>query len=269
MTAGDLAVNQPAVHAGVGSGVTRRGVVLAAAAAEILASWWVVRAGTDQFTRPAGGGDPPIIPAPYAFAIWTPIYAGMLAYAIRQALPRHGARPVFRESGWPAAVAMLGAAAWVLLAQDPGRVWWTVAVLLTMTVALARAQGALERHGQELRGADRWLVRAPLGLYFGWCSVATFANLASALRTTGVTRPGEETVPSLLMLAGATVAATAITRAMRPNPWYAGTVAWALAAVAIANGAAINRPENLLVAGTAGVGALLVLGALLVRRTDP
>jgi hypothetical protein len=137
-----------------------------------------------------------------------------------------------------------------------------VAILAGMTAALGAAHHALEQEPPLARAADRWLVRAPLGLFFGWCSVAVFANLASALRTTGVTAPGQETVPTLAMLAGAAVATTAVARSMRPNPWYAGAVAWGLAAVAVANVRAATRPPNPVVAGAAAIAALAVLATL-------
>ena len=55
--------------------------------------------------------------AGYAFSIWTLIYAGMLAYAVYQALPSTQETPGLRALGWPSVVAMAGCGFW-LIAQS-------------------------------------------------------------------------------------------------------------------------------------------------------
>ena len=239
--------------------LTRQAVVLGGAIAEILAAAWVVGAGTNRFAEPAAGGNPPLIPSGYAFAIWTPIYLGMLLYGVYQLLPAARHQAIVRVTGWPAAAAMWGAAAWVLVAQREERVWLTVAILATITAALALAHRALKSAPPRSR-AELLLVRAPLGLFFGWACVATFANIASAIRIAGLTAPGAETVPSLLMLAGATIATVAITRSMPRNWWYVGAVTWALVAIAVANLQPDQRPFNPVV----GAGAIMAAVAIVI-----
>ena len=40
--------------------------------------------------------------------------------------------------------------------------------------------------GRDLRGSDRWLVALPLGLLFGWGTVANFAGVATMLVGVGL-----------------------------------------------------------------------------------
>lgn len=47
-----------------------------------------------------------VLPADYAFAIWAPIYAGVLGQAVYQALPSQRQNPLLRRTGWAAAAAV-------------------------------------------------------------------------------------------------------------------------------------------------------------------
>jgi hypothetical protein len=242
-----------------------------AAVGQIAAAWYVVRARTDQFTQPFAGGDPPVIPAEYAFSIWGLIYAGAVAYATWQALPRNAARPLLRRIGWFTAIAFAATGAWVLVAQQPERVWYTVALLLLLTGALGAALWQIVRERARIvepfSRADRLLLVAPLSVFAGWGSVACFANIASALRVTGVTAPGRaETLLGLGMIVTASLGAALATRVLRGNRWYAGTVVWALVGIAVGSVTGARRPVNFTVAVVALAGAVLVATAGLARR---
>ena len=41
-----------------------------------------------------------LIPAGYTFAVWGPIYLGLIAYAVYQALPGQAERTIHRRIGW-------------------------------------------------------------------------------------------------------------------------------------------------------------------------
>ena len=234
------------------------------ALAQVGISVWIITAGTDEFAQPTPGGDPPLTPAGYAFAIWTPIYAGTIAYAIRQALPRHAARPLFRHAGWGSALALLATSAWLLVAQERERAWATVAVFAVIAAGLAIAVRAVEREMPLSTRADRLLVRAPLGAFLGWTTVAIFANIGAALRWSGATQPGGETGVSIGLLTAATAIAAWTTIATRGNAWYAGAVAWGTIAIAVADFGGWRRTPNPVVGTAALVATSVVMGALAV-----
>jgi hypothetical protein len=255
-----------------GSDRARQLLNVLGALAQVGASWWVATAGTDDFARPTPGGDPPTTPAGYAFSIWGPIFAGSIAYALRQALPRQAARPLFRRMGWHTALAFLATAAWPLVAQRREWVWATVAIFLVIAWGLGAAVRAMGRDAS-LAGIDRWLVRAPLSLFLGWSSIAVFANVGLALRWSGITRPGGETVVALALLVAATAVAAWVTLRTRGNAWFAGAVAWGTAAIAMADLHGMRRaPDH-----GAGVAALVATAAVIAtlvvawmrRRRDP
>ena len=242
------------------------------ALAQVGASAWVAAAGTDDFARPTPGGDPPTTPAGYAFSIWSIIFAGSIAYAVRQALPRQAARPLFRAMGWGTAVAFLATAAWPLVAQRRDWVWATVAIFLVIAWGLGTAVRAVGRE-PALAPIDRWTVRAPVALFLGWASIASFANVGLALRWSGITRPGGETAVGVVLLAAATAVAAWVTVRTRGNAWYAGAVAWGVIAIAVADFGGWRRAPDSVVGGAALVATAIVLATLVAGwmrgRRDP
>ena len=61
-------------------------------------------------------GDTTLEAAGYAFSIWSLIYAGLVSFAIYQALPSTKETPGLRALGWPSAVAMAGCGLWLIAA---------------------------------------------------------------------------------------------------------------------------------------------------------
>ena len=242
------------------------------ALAQVGASAWVAAAGTDDFARPTPGGDPPTTPAGYAFSIWSLIFAGSIAYAVRQALPRQAARPLFRAMGWGTAVAFLATAAWPLVAQQRDWVWATVAIFLVIAWGLGVAVRAVGREAS-LAPLDRWTVRAPIALFLGWASIASFANVGLALRWSGITRPGGETIVAVVLLAAATAVAAWVTVRTHGEAWYAGAVAWGAIAIAVADFGGWRRAPDPVVGTAALIATAIVLATLVVgwmqRRRDP
>src|SRR5690554_5378873 len=59
----------------------------------------------------------PIAPAGPAFAIWSVIYLGLIAYAVWQLLPRNKRDPRQRLLGYPIAASLILNAAWILSVQ--------------------------------------------------------------------------------------------------------------------------------------------------------
>jgi hypothetical protein len=153
----------------------------------------------EEATR-TGVSEPPIIPARYTFIIWALIYAGTNAYGIFQATPWRRQDPFLRRVGFPAASAMAGTSAWLVLARL-GLYWLTVACVIWMFASLAFVLYEFVRSGAPRNRAERWLVVAPLSVFAGYVTAALFANLAAALKNSGwMTTGASETVWSVAML---------------------------------------------------------------------
>jgi hypothetical protein len=119
----------------------------------------------------------PFTPAGYVFAIWGVIYLGLVVYGVWQARPAQADDPRLRAAApW---VILSGAfnVAW-LVAWHGERVVLSALPLVGLLVSLLVVYEALRRG--PAGPAATWLARVPFGIYLGWASVATIANLAVA-----------------------------------------------------------------------------------------
>ena len=95
--------------------------------------------------------------AGWAFSIWGPLYAGVLAFAVWQLRDRSD-DPLLRRLGWPAAAAFAGLAAWIVAAGADAEAA-TAAIIIAALFSLLLPLWAL--------GAE---VRAAFGRTAGWWS---------------------------------------------------------------------------------------------------
>jgi len=125
-----------------------------------------------------------IAPAVPAFSIWSVIYLGLVAYVVWQWLPRNAASPRLRATGLLAAFSMVLNAAWLLVTQV-GWLWASVVVIVVLALTLGEL---VRRLGvpAEVTGIERVVVDGTFGLYLGWVSVATAANITATLVDSGV-----------------------------------------------------------------------------------
>lgn len=200
-------------------------------------------------------GDVYIIPADYAFAIWVPIYLGLLAFAAFQALPPQRFNPRFvKTRPWLVASALLNAA-WIV-AFDNLLFTSSLVIIALMLVTALVMHRTLEIGGTRVYGLERPL-RVPFSLYAGWLTVATVVNAAGVLAVRGWDGFGlSYPVWGVVMLVVA--AAIGLTTRFRWNdPVYGAVFVWALVGISVA------RADAPLVAGTALFLALLFVQTFL------
>lgn len=210
--------------------------------------------GGDPIAEAAGGllaaDSTHLAPAGSAFSIWSVIYAGLGAYALWQWWDRRDARGIA-----PHAVAsLLLNAAWILTIQA-GQVALSVVVIALLLVVLAdlfRRLTAVPPGGV----LERIVVDGTFGLYLGWVSVATCANIAAALKGAGFSGFG---VPSLLavgVLAVVAVIGVGLSVAGRRPVAAPLAMIWGLAWIAV--GRATDEPHAPAVAIAAAVAAAVI-----------
>jgi hypothetical protein len=192
--------------------------------------------------------DSRVLPADWAFGIWFPVYAGSLAYAAETARPSRRRDPLLRRTGWPAAAAYALAGTWVRL-RPRQQVPAIAATLAAAAAALAHARAGTGN------ARDRWTVRAPLGLFAGWLTLATVAASTEVLLAEGV-RPGPRAADAwgVAMTGAATAIAGAVTLRVPSSRAYPAAVTWGLAAAAVRNATRGRRLPA--VAGALGAGAV-------------
>ncbi|PFG34319.1 tryptophan-rich sensory protein [Sanguibacter antarcticus] len=200
----------------------------------------------------------PLAPAAAAFSIWSVIYLGLIAYAVWQLLPAQRTNERQRQMGWLAAASMVLNAAWLLVVQV-GILWLSVVVIVVLLGVLVQILLVLLRTSSGSL-VERVVVDGTFGLYLGWVTIATIANIVAALTATDV---GDLVLGAtgwsvvLLVAAAAIGVAFAVSTGGRITPSLA--LAWGLAWVAV--GRWSGEPENATVAVAAAIAAVLTLGA--------
>lgn len=198
-------------------------LVMAGALAFAAAPLVVPFQGFDPDLFPVPQRDPPVQPAGYAFAIWGPIYLWLLISAGFGLVARSGA-PAWDAPRWPLFVSLVIGAIWLAVAQV-SPLWATLliwAMLISALLALFRTPPS-----------DRWLLRAPLALYAGWLTAASWVAVGLLGAGYGV-GPGADGW-ALIGLAGALGTALLVQRSQGWGPTYTVAVVWALLGIAVAN----------------------------------
>ena len=249
------------------SAVTVPVITVAAVAVSIVTAFVGSGAvGGTPISQAAGGAfssdGTPLSPAGPAFSIWSVIYLGLIAYAVWQLFPaarrsdRHRAlRP------WAIASALLNAA-WIWSVQL-GLVAGSVVVIVALLLVLIRM--LLLLHGSDPSGwADALVTDGTVGLYLGWVSVATVANI-SVWISGWVTEPfagWELLAVAILVVAGGIGVALALRTRGRLAP--ALSMAWGLAWIGA--GRASGQFESVMLTWTAGIAASVVLVVAVIAR---
>lgn len=198
--------------------------------------------GYDPEAFPVPQLAPPIQPAGWAFGIWGLIYAWLLVHAIHGLVFRADAPD--RDAGrWPLFASLGIGAGWIVAAQASPL--WGTALIFAM---LAGAVAALLRSPR----GDRWFAQAPLAIYAGWLTAASWVSFGLLVGGYGL---AGATGAALLALPLAVVMAVTVQLRLGRAPEYGLTVIWALLGVIAANWASHPAVVAMAVAGIAAVGA--------------
>lgn len=201
--------------------------------------------GYDPALFPLPQIDPPVQPATWAFAIWGLIYLGLILHAGAGLLLRADA-PEWDPPRLPLMGSLVLGAAWIPTAKrDP--LLATVMIFAMLALALL----ALAR----CPGRERWLARAPVALYAGWLTAASFVSLGVLVAGYGLAGPEAAAAGAVVLAAGMAVA---VQRRIAGSPAYAAAVIWGLAGIVAANlGAGLLLPAlGLAAIATVGAAAL-------------
>lgn len=192
-----------------------------------------------------------ITPASYAFAIWSLIYVGLIAFSVYQALPRNAER--FRALRTVYILSCAANCAWLYF-------WHQEAILVSLLVILILL-GALAVINVQLRKTESmseyWLAKAPFGVYFGWVTAAAILNATIALVYLNVRVSDAATN---ILGAGLILIAAALGVLIRfklTNYFYPLAIAWALTAIAV------KQSGQTLIVASAAVGVIACLLAAL------
>ncbi|NJN80404.1 MAG: tryptophan-rich sensory protein [Anaerolineales bacterium] len=120
------------------------------------------------------------VPAGYVFAIWGVIYIGWIAFAIYQYLPSQKESPRLRQLGYWFALSGVFNSAW-LFCWHYNQFGLSVLVMLTLLSLLVGSYLKLGIGKTSVSKLEKWSVDIPFGVYLGWITVATVANITDWL----------------------------------------------------------------------------------------
>ena len=129
------------------------------------------------------------VPAGYVFAIWGVIYAGLIAYAVYQALPAQRTNLRLAAIDAPFVIASLANIVWIFLWHYevfPG----TMAVMLVLLGALMTIYLRLGINKFKVPSAERWAVHVPFSIYLGWITGGHGSQRDAATLCPGLGRLG-------------------------------------------------------------------------------
>lgn len=203
--------------------------------------------------------------APYgtAFSIWSVIYTGLLIYAVWQFLPKQRGQERHRRVGYPAAVSLLLNAAWIFSIQLDLLLLSVVVILALLAVLLWIF--VILHDNPATSPADAIITGGSLGLYLGWVSVATLANVAAWTVAEGFAGFGMDPVYwgiSAVLAAVSVGVIIALYGRGRIAP--AASLIWGISWIAV--GRTIGEPQSTPIAIVAVAGAVIIAAVTLAAR---
>jgi translocator protein len=210
----------------------------------------------------SSSGEPPIIPAGYAFTVWSVIYAGSVLYAIYQFPRRRLNDPLLSPIRAYTASAFAATASWLVAARF-NQTGVTVVCIFWLLASLLPAFLSFMRRQNRLTWTERLAVTSPLSIYTGWVTVAVFANVSAWLYRHGLLNVlfTPALWAAVMVLVAGTLAAWLVKRSASLP--FTLTVCWALVAILVANLTREYHPE---VVVACGVMTAVDLGALVMSR---
>jgi len=208
----------------------------------------------------ADDGNETLRAAGYAFSIWSLIYAGLVAYAVWQALPRNRDDARLAAIAGPSIVAILGCGLWIC-ASALDLKWASVGIIVVSAAALT--VGLWRTAPRTAAIQERLFVWWPLSLLAGWLTIASAINILTVLTAQGVL----EGVAKAAAFAGVMAVLVVALFVLRTGrlPVYGVPVAWGLVAVWVAERAEKPDVAALAMAAAVLVGAYALLTAFKQR----
>lgn len=203
-----------------------------------------------------------ITPAGWAFAIWGPLFALSVGFAVWQALPAQRTNALLDRIAWPAAIALAAQGVWSTYTQLANLTAISVAIILVSLAGLLVVLRALV-HTPALSRGERIFVAPAFSALAAWLTAASIVNVSASLKYHGIAgAQPSPAITTLMIVIGAIIAAIAAAR-VRGAPLYGLVFAWALIAINAAGG------QRFPTVGWAAIGGIvLVLAVTTWRLSD-
>jgi benzodiazapine receptor len=196
-----------------------------------------------------------ITPAGYVFSIWGVIYILLGIFVIFQALPSQKGKEYQERIGWLFVSSCLLNIAWLFLWQFE-YLSISVAVMFLLLATLIAVYLRLDIGKSTASLREKLAVHLSFSVYLGWITIASIANVAVTLVSTGWNGFGitQETWATLIIIIAVLI--TLLVTATRKDVAYGLVITWALI------GIGVNQSGNQNIVTTTEVGAVIIVIAL-------
>ncbi len=198
-------------------------------------------------------------PAAYTFGIWGLIYLLLGVYVVFQLLSAKGEESGKRpeQVGWMFILSSLFNAGWIF-AWHYDQIALSVVLMLLILLTLMRAAWLLRE--PHCSPKEELVLRIPFGIYFGWITVATIANVSVWLVSLQWDRFGISEAIWTAVLLGVGAAILGVTMWRIRSVAYGLTALWAYTGILVRHLAERGGQYPLIVAAAAvALAALAVL----------
>ncbi|TXT57954.1 MAG: conserved membrane protein of unknown function [Candidatus Thorarchaeota archaeon] len=201
-------------------------------------------------------------PPGWVFSIWGVIYILLITFAVYQVRPNQVDEPYLQKIGLLYVFNAIANISWLIVFHysygNPGLFLWSVIPIALLLVILLLTYVQLEIGLKGVPLKKKLAVHLPVSVYAGWISLATIANIASALN---VLIPGIPADVQHLWTAAVIIIALLITILML---YLRHDVAFALVVVWAGFGIAMKQMTIPIIFGTAITAVVLIVLLILL-----
>ena len=217
-----------------------------------------------KLTAAVSDSNPTLItPAGYVFSIWSIIYILLGAFVIYQALPSRSNRGFTERIGWLFVLSSIVNIVWIFFWQFE---YLAVSVVLIFLL-LASLIGIYVRLGigkSKVGLADRLFVHLPFSVYLGWITVASIANVATALVSLNWDGGGISPEIWAILVVGVALVITALMLIIRKDIAYSLVIIWALVGIAVKQSG--NQTIVMLAEISAVIVAVMLIATIIISK---
>lgn len=120
------------------------------------------------------------VPAAYVFSIWGVIYIGLIAYTVYQALPQNRNNEMIAKADPWYITSNIANALWLVFFHYQ-RFVIALVVMVILLICLMKIFEIFKVGRNKGTNAWKWIIDANFGIYLGWITIATIANVTQVL----------------------------------------------------------------------------------------
>ena len=198
-----------------------------------------------------------VTPAGYVFSIWGVIYTLLLLFVVFQALPSQREKSFLDQISVLFILSGVFNVVWLFL-WHYDQIVLSVVLMFALLATLIAVYMRLGIGKTSVTLKERLFVHLPFSVYLGWITVASIANVASALVSIQWDGFGLASETWAVLVIAVAVLITLVVIATRKDVAYSLVLVWALVGIAVNQ----SSYQNIMTAATAS--AIIIIVALAV-----